>query len=275
MAISEDRVTKESVRRDAPDLEALRAEARRQTDQLRQEFSHELDQPYGNHPRQRIDLYLPNQPPVGPVLVFLHGGGFRGGDHASVAYHGRPYLAKGAIFATMGYRLVPDAKFPDMCDDVEAGLNWLESEVAARGGDPDRVHLSGHSAGATLAAMAAMRPRDQRSPDLVKGLVVISGMYDYASRNGDDTDRTSPRYVPDLSSAIERLPSHTIVVHSDHDLSFAAPDANALVSSLREKGASVEQFVEPNADHYQANRSFVDPSGVVAQAVTKMMGLDS
>ena len=254
-------------------LEALRLESRRRTDELRRDFAHELDVAYGPHPRQRADVYLPDGPPAGPVLVFLHGGGFRVGDHGSVGYHGRPYLERGAIFVTMGYRLVPDLRFPEMCDDVEAGLNWLADHAAAKGGDPDRIHLSGHSAGAALAAMVALRPLELRSPDLVRGLVAISGLYDYRERSAEDTDMASRRFVPDLTAAVERLPGHTIVIWGDQDLPFAAPDGEALAAAIEAKGGSVDRFVEPGADHFQANRGFVDPAGTVAAAVNTMMGL--
>lgn len=254
-------------------LEALHLESRRRTDELRRDFAHELDVLYGPHPRQRVDVYLPDGPPAGPVLVFLHGGGFRAGDHHSIGYHGRPYLDRGAIFVTMGYRLVPDLPFPEMCDDVEAGLNWLAGHVADKGGDPGQIHLSGHSAGAALAAMVALRPLDLRRPDLVRGLVAISGPYDYRERTAPDTDTASRRFVPDLTAAVERLPEHTIVIWGDHDLPFAAPDGEALASAIEAKGGSVDRYVEPDADHFQANRSFVDPAGTVAGAVNAMMGL--
>lgn len=254
-------------------LEAAREAARGRTEQLRATFAHELDVAYGDHPRQRFDVYLPDGAPAGPVLVFLHGGGFRGGDHHSVGYHGRPYLEHGAIFVSMSYRVLPECKFPDMCDDVETGLDVVADHVATKGGDPDRLHLSGHSAGAALAALATMRPLRQKDPSRVQGLVAISGMYDYGRRSTEDTNQDSPHYVPALFDTIERLPAHTIVVWADQDLAFAAPDGAALAAAVEARGGSVETFVERGVDHFQANRSFVDPDGVVAKATKTMMGL--
>ena len=254
-------------------LAAYHAEAQRRTAEVRSRFRHELDLAYGDHDRHRIDLYLPDGTPAGPVLVFLHGGGFRGGDHRSVGYHALPYVEAGAVVATMSYRVLPEVRFPDMSADVEQGLDWLQDELAARGADPSKVYLSGHSAGAALAAMAALRPVHQRSPEHVRGLVAISGGYSHARRPDDETDRSSPYYVDHLPDAIERLPEHTIVVWSDNDLPFCAPDGEALVSAIRAAGGSVEQFMEHGADHFHTNRSFVDPDGAVAAAVRKMMGL--
>lgn len=253
-------------------MRARRAEAEALTQSVRQDFSHELGLAYGDHPRQLLDLYLPEQP-AGPTLVFLHGGGFRAGDPGSNGYHGRPYLEHGAIFVSMGYRLAPEVRFPDCCDDLEAGLGWLQSHVGERGGDPERIYVSGHSAGATLAAMVAMRPVHLRPPELIRGLVAISGMYDYSRRSPEVTSFDSPRFVPRLTEAIERLPDHTIVVAADHDLPSCLPDAEALVAAIRSRGGSVETFVEPDADHFQANRSFITAGGAVFGAAARMMKL--
>lgn len=258
---------------DEAGLAEIRAAAWRRTEALRADFAHDLDLAYGDHPRQRIDCYLPAGRPVGPVLAFVHGGGFRTGDHASVAYHGRPYLDAGAVFATIGYRVVPDLRFPDMVEDIENGLAFLVDRLGALGGDPGRVFLSGHSAGATLAALAAMRPEHPAVRGLVRGLVLISGMYDFTSRTSEDTDTDSPRYVPRLTEAIDVVPEHTVVVTGEHDLAFAAPDAAALVAAIEARRGSVEAFVEAGADHFQANRTFVEPGGQVASAVVEMMGL--
>lgn len=254
-------------------LAAYHAEAIERTAVVRARFAHELDLAYGAHDRQRIDLYLPDGEPAGPVLVFLHGGGFRGGDQRSVGYHGLPYLEMGAVVATMSYRVLPEVRFPRMCADVEAGLNWLQEELADRGADPRRIYLSGHSAGATLAALAALRPVDQKAPEHVRGLVAISGGYDSSRRPEEETDRGSPHYVDRLPAAIGRLPDHTIVVWSDNDLPFCAPEGEALVAGIRAAGGSVEQLLEPGADHFHTNRSFVVPDGAVASATKRMMGL--
>jgi arylformamidase len=253
-------------------LEAARRAAHGETEKLLAEYAHELNIAYGDAPRQRFDVYLPKGVPAGPVLVFLHGGGFRGGDHRSVGYHGRPYLEHGALFVSMGYRVLPECAFPDMCEDIETGLGVLAEHVATKGGDPDRIYLSGHSAGATLAALGALRPRRQQRPERVRGLVAISGMYDF-TRRIDGTNQASSYYVPRLFDSIERLPEHSIVVWSDQDLPFAGPDGAALVEAIAAKGGSVEHFVERGVDHYRANRSFVAKSGEVAIATRRMMGL--
>jgi acetyl esterase/lipase len=254
-------------------MEARRVEGQALTDAARNEFQHELGVAYGSHPRQIADFYFPNEPASGAVIVFVHGGGFRNGSTSTVGHYGRPYLERGAIYVALGYRLVPDARYPDSCDDIERGLSMLAGQLASHGGDPRRIYLSGHSAGAMLAASVALRPSEQIPPSLVRGLVLISGMYDFAAQSPEVVNAAAARYVPNLSNAIEVVPEHTVVVGGDHDLPSVLPQAAAITAALRAKGGSVESFIEPAADHFQANRSFITPGGLVAESVVKMMQL--
>lgn len=255
------------------DLEARRREGLRQSQETKDRFPHELGVSFGSHPRQRMDLFFPDGEAKGPTLVFLHGGGFRAGDPGSVSYHGYHYLEAGAIFAAIGYRLLPDARVEEACDDVEAGLTALAARVADHGGDPEQIYLSGHSAGAQLAAWVGFRPSSAIPADLIKGLVLISGMYHLENADPERYDLQSPRHVPNLIDHIAHVPDHTIVVSGDRDFPVCLPDATAVTEALRARGASVEMFVEPDADHFAANRSFVAASGPVHDATMTMMKL--
>ncbi|MGH8987561.1 MAG: alpha/beta hydrolase [Acidimicrobiales bacterium] len=243
------------------------------TDAVRAAYPHELGVAYGPDPRHIVDLYLPRGEPAGPTIVFLHGGGFRTGDPGGVGDHALPYLEAGACFVAMGYRLVPHARFPDGAFDVEQGLHAVRDEVRRRGADPEQIYLSGHSAGAMLAAQVGLRDSPGLDPDLVKGLVLISGLYDSSEEPEEIVDRSSPRYVADLCAGIERMPRHTITVSGDRDFPLALTDAVRLAAAIGARGGSSEHFVEPDADHFSANRSFVSPGGAVAEAAKAMMGL--
>jgi acetyl esterase/lipase len=252
-----------------------RAEMVTRTAAVRAAYPHLLGVAYGPAPRHTYDLYLPRGEPAGPVLVFLHGGGFRAGGAGEVGEVGLPYLQAGAIFVAMGYRLVPDARFPESAADVERGLAVVRDEVRLLGGDPERVHLSGHSAGAVLAAQVGLRRSPGLDPDLVKGLVLIAGTYDLSRQPEEVVDRSSPRYVADLCAGIEHLPAHTITVAGDCDFPHARRDAVRLAEAICALGGSAEHFVEQDADHFAANRGFATPGGVVAEAVKSMMGLEA
>lgn len=102
-----------------------------------------------------------------PMLVYFHGGGWSFGGIASHDAVCRTFCAKGAcIVASVDYRLAPEHKFPDAVDDAIASTTWAAKEAARFGADPCRIAVGGDSAGATLAAVAALAARDNCSPDL-------------------------------------------------------------------------------------------------------------
>lgn len=256
------------------DLDA--AERRRvaneaETLRIREDFAHELNVAYGSHPRQIFDYYLPTGAPSGPVMVFLHGGGFRLGSPGPVAYYGRPILEHGGVFISLGYRLAPEVRFPDTAKDVELGLSRIAEHLSSHGIAPSQMFLSGHSAGAALAAFAALRPRTSEESSLL-GLVLVSGMYDY-SVHTEEVGHSSDRYVPNLTTAIEHVPPHTIVIAGDRDLPAVMPAANAMVDALRAQDGSVEFFIEDDADHFDAIRGFATSDSPIARAVLSMMAL--
>lgn len=148
----------------------------------------ERDKTYGPDPRHRLDLHLPAEPgEPRPVLLFVHGGGFVGGDkHTPGMPHydhiGRWAVDNGLLGVTMTYRLAPAHQWPAGADDVAAAVAWVRANIAEHGGDPNRIVLSGHSAGATH--VACYLARNQRPAGIV-GAALLSGIYDLetAERN--------------------------------------------------------------------------------------------
>jgi acetyl esterase/lipase len=135
---------------------------------------------YGLHERHRLDLYRVGQAIDLPVVLFVHGGGFRVGDkghdgswqNAAVA---RTMAEAGFLGAAMNYRLLPEARWPDGGEDVLAAVEWLRENAAQFGGDPAKIVLIGTSAGAINIASAI-----KLQPDLpVAGAVLLSGLYGY------------------------------------------------------------------------------------------------
>ena len=124
------------------------------------------DLSYGPDARNRLDVFAPEQPGGGrrPVLLFVHGGGFTGGDKSqpdSPFYDniGAWAVENGMVGATMTYRLAPQHQWPAAAEDVARAVAWVGATIADHGGDPARVFLMGHSAGAAHAAGYVAHPR--------------------------------------------------------------------------------------------------------------------
>lgn len=137
------------------------------------------DLAYGNHPRQRLDLYAPGTQSLVPVLVWVHGGGFLRGEKGSDArwpnsHVGRMAARAGLLGVVINYRLAPEFGWPAGGEDVGRVVDWLKGHVATHGGDPDRIILAGTSAGAVhVATYLQLRPSARE----VRGAVLLSGLY--------------------------------------------------------------------------------------------------
>lgn len=136
------------------------------------------DLPYGPNARQRIDVYRPAQP-RGPVLVLVHGGGWRRGDKALPQVVGAKVAhwvaQRGWVLVSAGYRLAPEVRPPDQASDVARAIAMVQREARGWGADPDAVVLMGHSAGGHLAALVSASPRIARAAGAApwRGTVIL------------------------------------------------------------------------------------------------------
>lgn len=140
---------------------------------------------YGPDPRHLLDVFAPQATGAPrPVLVFLHGGAFTGGSRRegdSPFYDNVMLWAvrHGMVGVNMTYRLAPQNPWPAAQQDVGAGVAWLAQHIAARGGDPARIVLMGHSAGASHVAQYLGHPQFHATPGGgVAGAVMVSGLFD-------------------------------------------------------------------------------------------------
>ncbi len=147
---------------------------------VRETLPGRLDLPYGPEARQRIDLF----PAKGSdrLLVFLHGGYWRGLDKRMFAWLAPAWVAEGASVALVNYRLCPAVRIADIVDDAIAAVNWIAANAAAHGGGAGRIVLAGHSAGGHLVAavLAAARERFSFATARIAGGVPISGIFDFS-----------------------------------------------------------------------------------------------
>jgi acetyl esterase/lipase len=146
---------------------------------------------YGSDPAQHLELWVPegrtDQP--WPLIVFYHGGGWHSGRPADYRFVARTFAEHGLATALVGYRLVPEGRFPAMLEDSAAGLAWLVRNAPQHGVAAERAVLAGHSAGAYNAVMLALDPQwlaKARVPaGAVAGVVGLAGPYDFYPFTGE------------------------------------------------------------------------------------------
>jgi acetyl esterase/lipase len=233
------------------------------------------DLPYYEGPgfdavKHRLDLYVPTGRGPYPVLIFVHGGSWQMGDNVGFfrIYHAmaRRLAGRGVVVAVPSYRLAPHVKHPGQAWDVARAVGWVHRHVHDYGGDPGRLFLVGHSAGAQLVALVTLDPRyfaAQRIPaDAVAGVVGLSGPYDlvYAWKESDWRGRAlnlKPAFGEDpavLAAAspvnhVGKRPPPFLLLYAQHEQDGFGVMARALAAKLRGAGGTASYAMLKGKTH--------------------------
>jgi acetyl esterase/lipase len=139
---------------------------------------------FGADPRQRLDVYVP-QGLTGPapVLLFFYGGSWQSGNRGDYLAAGQAFASAGIVTVVADYRLYPQVTYPAFVEDAAGALAWLHAHAKDYGGDPQRIFVGGHSAGAYNAVMLASEPKFIAAKGgalgWIRGVIGISGPYDF------------------------------------------------------------------------------------------------
>jgi acetyl esterase/lipase len=171
----------------------------------------ERDVKYGAADRNLLDVFMPDAgSSLRPVLIFVHGGAFVGGDKRKP---GNPFfdnimlwaVKNGFVGVNMTYRLAPQAMWPSGAEDVASAVQWVADKIGERGGDPARIYLMGHSAGAVHVASYVSHPEFYKMKGGgLAGAILVSGLYDLTAMQLGNPERayfgTDPsRYAEESS----------------------------------------------------------------------------
>lgn len=212
---------------------------------------------YGPLPAQRLDVITPNAPGPHPVLVFYHGGGWHMGRPEDYHFIGRTFARAGYVVVLPGYRLVPEGVYPHMLDDGALAAAWVASNIAQFGGDPQRVILMGHSAGAHTAAMLGLERqwlgRKGLPDNFVKGVVGLSGPYDFYPFTSDSARNAFGQVAePALTQPITFVRGDAppmLLLNGDADTTVRPRNSVALGRALQAAGARAEVVILPGLNH--------------------------
>ncbi|MFP3944807.1 MAG: alpha/beta hydrolase [Alphaproteobacteria bacterium] len=215
---------------------------------------------YGPFPRNRLDVYPPG-PMEGkaPVVLFFHGGSWRKGDKRLYRWLGRALAWRGFLAVIPNYRLFPHAAFPVFMEDAAMAVAWTRTHAPLYGGDPGRIHVMGHSAGAYMVTLlgldadylqaAALSPSDLCS------VIGISGPYSMDPLADEDV-RPVFEGTPDLERVkpinfVNGEAPPMLLLHGGRDVLVPARQADLLHGALTELGGAARKVVYPALGHIE------------------------
>lgn len=213
---------------------------------------------FGDDPRQKLDVYLPpGRPSKAPVAVFFYGGSWDSGRRQDYGWVGKALASRGFVTVVPDYRVYPAVRYPDFLQDGAAAVRWVEDNIASLGGDPRRVVLVGHSAGAYNAVMLGLDHRYLKAagvdPTVVRAVAGLSGPYDFLPLKGDITKRvfgeTSDLPTTQPLSYVTAASPPAFLATGDDDRMVWPKNTTALARKYREAGAKVEERHYAGVDH--------------------------
>lgn len=211
------------------------------------------DVAFGAEPRQRLDIYAPRGGGADrPVLVFFYGGNWDSGDKHDYAFVGRAFGALGYVTVLPDYHHTHERPWPAFMADAGAALAWAAANIGAHGGDPARITVAGHSAGAYIAVMLALDPRWEAADQIMAG-IGIAGPYDFLPLDTPVTLRTFG-HADDLAATqpvnfVSAAAPPLLLLTGEADKTVLPRHSRTLAARLTAAGAEVELITYPGIDH--------------------------
>lgn len=261
-----------------PDFESFTDRFATRSEATRRTLSAQLDVVYGEHPRERLDVFLPEGVSAPPVNMFFHGGYWRSSSKERYSFLAEPFLAFGAACITVEYALVPTVSLDDLIAQCRRAVAFVARHSRELGIDPGRIYVSGHSAGGQIVGMlmAAGWHDDHRIPsDTIRGGCGISGLYDLEPIRLsylNSTLRLDPESV--RRNSVCRLDPATdapliLAVGALEGEEFLRQ--NAVMNTAWSERTSVTPVILDGQHHYSAVEALGEADSPLAAAVRRQM----
>jgi arylformamidase len=250
-----------------PERDAIIADWAVRSERLRRERPGRLDLRYGDSPRERVDLFLGDDPHA-PTLAFIHGGYWQMNNKEDYAFLGEGTLPHGINLALIEYTLAPAARLDRIVAEVRRAVQYLAEHLGDYGADPTRLYVSGHSAGGHLTA-STMPLR------VVRGGIAISGIYDLEpirlnylnvklGLDKDEAERNSPLlHFPPMAGEL-------VVAYGTRELPELCRQSVDYAQAWTERGLAGHLLPIDGADHFTILEALANPEGELVQALLAM-----
>jgi len=245
------------------------------------------------HARQKLDIHAPEGAKNLPVIFWVHGGGWHAGDRAGIQGKPQAFADKGFVFVSTGYRLLPEVEMLTIFRDIAKSVRWVHDHIAEHGGDPKRIFVMGHSAGAQLAALISIDDRYLKAEGLplsiIKGCVPVDGdtfdvpaiievaetrcrahgfplpTFGHRQKFGNDPVKHRDYSAVTHVAKGKGIPPFLILHLAEHP--DVAAQAQRLETVLKDAGVSAKRFPARETTHNKINEDLGLPADPATKAV--------
>jgi arylformamidase len=237
---------------------------------------------YGPTEIEQLDIYR-TKVPNAPIRVFLHGGAWRGGSAKDSAYPAEMFVTAGAHYIAVDFIAVEkaDGNLMTMADQVRRAVAWVYKNAASLGGDPNRLYISGHSSGGHLAGVVMVTDWKKDfalPPDVVKGGLLMSGMYDLkpvrlSKRSAYVKFTDEMEQALSTQRHLDKLNAPIIVSHGTLESPEFQRQTRDFFAAVKAAGKPVELIVGEGYNHFEMPETFGNPYGLLGRAALEQMKL--
>ena len=256
----------------------LTQEREQASEATRAKLKHHRDVRYGDGARMTLDIF-PAAQAGAPVQIYIHGGYWRGGSKDAYSFIAEPFFEAGAATVLLEYDLCPQVTVPDIMRETREGIAWVFRHIADYGGDPERLYLTGSSAGGHLTARAVSHrwEEDGLPEDILKGAVAITGVYDpdpvfHVSVNEDI--RLTPETAQEISAMLHPPLDRTPLV-----VAVGAAESRGWIGMsqdffalCQQRGIDCSYLEVPGAHHFSVSGQLGERDSLMSRTVLSQMG---
>ncbi|WP_119069318.1 alpha/beta hydrolase [Rubrobacter indicoceani] len=246
-----------------------------ETDKVLAELKHTLNVPYGPTLDEHVDVYPADADGPAPVLLYIHGGYWRARTSGEFGFVARGPVSEGVATVSVNYSLCPKVKLAEIVRQVRASVAWAYENAESFGGDRDRIHVAGHSAGGHLAATLLMTdwPGDYGLPrDIIKSATCISGLFDlgpfpytFMQPQLQFTWEEVRLYSPLFHIPKEAPP--LLLAYGGEEPEEMKRQSDEFLAAWKESGLSGGRMVLDGKNHYDVIDGFLDAESELCSAI--------
>ena len=260
----------------ADTLKAYRARWVEQSQHARDTLSCVLDVPYDPASGERLDIFRPGTAGLAPVQIYIHGGYWISNDKKDTSYVALGFVDAGFVNVVINYTLIPNVRMAEQVRQCREAVRWVAAHIRDYGGDPERIYVTGHSAGGHLAVHLLTDP--DGVPGRIKGVTSLSGLYDLEPvRLVNEKVGLSESDVADFSplrhQPLDATPRLLLTIGSNEGDEFIR-QMTEFSDAWRGRMPRLVAQIIPGADHFSMRDGLDDRDTDVCRLIWKTMGIE-